>query len=165
MSPERLASALVGTYNRHDLDGYAALHAPGAHVEFANHAGAIALDGWVSVLARLFTALPDLAVTPVTLATAAAHAVLEVRQRGSHTGALVLDDAGRAALGCRVDHVPATGRTVDVTGVVVLDLDPAHGAIAVERHHWPPAWVYQQLGLMTVTVAPIRDVSRTGPQR
>ncbi len=162
MNAADVAAALVDAYNRHDLVAYAALHAATARVTFANTPGEIDVGDWTQVLARLFTALPDLAVTPVTLCENGSRAVLEVRQTGTHTGALVLDDGARAVLGCDLDHVPATGRPVDTTGVVVLDV--VAGTIETERHHWPPAWVYQQLGLVTVTVLPDHRPGRRRPE-
>ena len=156
MNTAGVALALVDAYNRHDLAGYADLHAATARITFANTPGEIDVGGWTQALARLFTALPDLAVTPVTMCDDGSSAVLEVRQTGTHTGVLVLDDGARAALDCDLDHIPPTGRPIDTTGVVVLDV--VAGTIVSERHHWPPAWLYEQLGLATVTVRPT-----TGP--
>lgn len=152
-----VAAALVDAYNRHDLVDYAKLHADTTRITFANTPGKVDLGDWSQVLARLFTAFPDLAVTPVTLHDAASSAVLELRQTGTHTGALLLDDGARALLACQLDHIPATGRSVDTTGVVVLDI--VAGTIVTERHHWPPAWLYQQLGLITLTAHPTAGAS------
>lgn len=155
MTAAGAAAALVEAYNRHDLGAYAALHAPTARITFANAPDELTVDGWTQVLARLFTALPDLTVAPVTMLADGPSAMVEVRQRGTHTGVLVLDDGARALLGCAADHIPPTGHHVDTTGVVVLGVTA--GAIASERHHWPTAWLYQQLGLATVIVAPTID--------
>jgi hypothetical protein len=152
MNAARVAAALIDAYNRHDLVAYAALHADTARVTFANTPGALDVSGWTQVLARLYTALPDLAVTPITICHGATSAVVELRQTGTNTGALILDDGARTALGCDLDHIPPTGRPIDTTGVVVLDVTA--GRIVTERHHWPPAWLYQQLGLVTVTARP-----------
>ena len=90
--------------------------------------------------------MPDLAVEPVTLVADEATAVLELRHTGTHTGVLALDDGGRALLGTDLDHVPPTGRDVATHGVVVLHV--TDGSVALERHHWPPLWLYETLGLL-----------------
>jgi hypothetical protein len=70
-----------------------------------------------------------------------------MHQTGTHTGVLTLDDCARALLATDLDHIPPTGRTVDVTGVVVLATN--NGAVTRERHHWPRHWLYEHLGLDT----------------
>jgi hypothetical protein len=37
-------------------------------------------------------------------------------------------------------------------GVVVLTV--SDGVVTGERHHWPPHWVFEQLGLVTVSAVP-----------
>jgi hypothetical protein len=152
MNAADVAAAIVDAYNRHDLIAYTALHAATARVRFANAPGELDISGWTQQLARFFTAVPDLAVTPLTVCHSARSIMLELRQTGTNTGALVLDDGARAVLGRDLDHIPATGRRIDATGVVVLDV--VAGTVVTERHHWPPAWLYQQLGLATVMVRP-----------
>ncbi len=49
-------------------------------------------------------------------------------------------------------QIPPTGRTVDTPGVVVLTV--GDGVVTGERHHWPPHWVFEQLGLVTVSAVP-----------
>jgi hypothetical protein len=163
VSADRAAAALVDAYNRHDLARYVALHADTARVTFANADGEMDLDAWSRVLARLFTAVPDLTVAPVTVCHGTSSAVLELRQTGTNTGPLVLDGGARALLGCELDHIPPTGRPIDTTGVVVLDV--VADAIVTERHHWPPAWLYEQLGLVTVTVVPAGRTARAARPR
>jgi hypothetical protein len=36
--------------------------------------------------------------------------------------------------------------------VVVLTV--SDGVVTGERHHWPPHWVFEQLGLVTVSAVP-----------
>jgi predicted ester cyclase len=112
----------------------------------------IGLDDWLPTLARLFTALPDLSIRPVTLLTDDDTAIVEMHQTGTNTGVLTLDDFARALLATDLDHIPPTGRTVDVTGVVVLVT--SNGAVTGERHHWPRHWLYEHLGLATQPAIP-----------
>lgn len=148
-SPATLARQLVDAYNHHDLVAYRDLHATGSRVEFAGD-GDIALESWLSSLATLFTAMPDLTVEPVTLIADEASVVLELRHAGTHTGVLALDDGARALLETDIDHVPPTGRDVEALGVVVLRI--TDGVVAHERHHWPHHWIYEALGLLTPTL-------------
>jgi SnoaL-like polyketide cyclase len=134
MGSGELAPAAIDAYNRHDLADYKRLHTSDARVGFAGAPGDIGLDHWLRTLAGL-TDLPDLTIRPVTMLTDDATAVLELRQMGTHTGVLVLDDSARALLHTHLDHIPPTGRTLEVTGVVVLAT--ARGDVTGERHHWP----------------------------
>lgn len=146
-----VAAAAIDAYNRHDLAAYKRLHAPGARIEFAG-IGDIGLDAWLPTLARLFTALPDLNARQLTMLNDDATAIVELRQTGTHRGVLLLDDSARALLATDVDHIPPTGRTVDVHGVVVLAT--ANGTVTAERHHWPRHWLFEHLGLVTLPAIP-----------
>jgi len=147
-----LAAAAIDAYNRHDLADYKRLHAPNARIGLAGVQSDIGLDDWLRTLAYLFTALPNLTIRPITLLTDDATAVIELHQTGTHTGILILDDSARATLATELDHIPPTGRSVDVAGVVVLAT--AGGAITGERHHWPRHWLYENLGLITSATIP-----------
>ncbi len=147
-----LAAAAIDAYNRHDLADYKQLHTPDARIRFAGVPNDIGLDAWLPTLARLFTALPDLTIQPVTLLTDHGIAVIEMHQTGTHTGVLTLDDSARALLATDLDRIPPTGRTVDVTGVVVLAT--SNGAVTSARHHWPRHRLYEHLGLVTQPAIP-----------
>ena len=146
-----LAALAVDAYNRHDLAAYRRLHVPDARIRFAGVPGDIGLETWLPTLARLFTALPDLHIQTLALLTDDNKAIIELRQTGSHTGVLLLDDSDRALLATDVDQIPPTGRTVDVHGVVVSHR-PA--APSPERHHWPRHWLFEHLGLLTRSAIP-----------
>lgn len=148
-----LATKVIDAYNRHDLAEYQRLHAADAWIRFAGGPGEIGLESWLPMLSSLFTALPDLTIRPVTMLADDTTAVLEIDQRGTHTGVLVLDDFDRQLLDTDVDAIPPTGRSVDVSGVVVLAV--VDGCVRGERHHWPPYWLYEQLGLLTLSAMPI----------
>jgi len=147
-----LAAAVIVAYNRHDLAAYERLHAPDARIEFAGAPGDIGLGEWLTILARLFAVLPDLTIRPMTVVTDDATAVIEMRQIGTNTGVLALDDGARMLLGTDLAQIPPTGRTVDTPGVVVFTV--GDGVVTGERHHWPPHWVFEQLGLVTVSAVP-----------
>ena len=153
MTTADLTAAVIAAYNRHDLVAFERLHAPDARIEFAGAPGHIGLGEWLSTLARLFAALPDLTIQPMTVVTDEATAVIEMRQIGTNTGVLALDDGARMLLGTDLVQIPPTGRTVDAPGVVVLTM--GDGVVTGERHHWPPAWVFEQLGLVSVSAAPV----------
>jgi hypothetical protein len=152
MAPIDVAAAAIEAYNRHDLAAFAGLHAPDARIEFAGVEQDIGLDAWIPVLGDLFAAVPDLTIEPVTVLGDEATAIIEMRQVGTNTGAIALTEPARAFLGVVVDELPPTGRSIDVAGVVVLNTDG--GLVTRERHHWPPQWFDQQLGLVTLEVNP-----------
>jgi len=169
-APTGLAALALDAYNRHDLAGYKRLHAPDARIGFAGIPGDIGIEVWLSTLGRLFTALPDLNVRPVTLLTDDATAILELHQTGTHTGVLLLEESDRGLLATDADQIPPTGRTVDVHGVVVLTTT-ADGEVSGERHHWPRHWLLENLGLLTFTAIPnVRfrphhDTNQRAPER
>jgi hypothetical protein len=49
-------------------------------------------------------------------------------------------------LGTQAETLPATGRAVDLCGVVVLEV--AGGRVTAERHYWPLMDGLVQLGLI-----------------
>ena len=147
-----LATAVTDAYNDHDLARYMELHDPAARISFANIAGDVGLGSWLTTLESLFSALPDLAVRPVTTLTDESTAIVEVHQVGTNTVAIPLGDRDRELLETDLASIPPTGRRIDVTGVVVLTI--ARGRVSAERHHWPKHWFYECLGLLTVATTP-----------
>ena len=77
-------------------------------------------------------------------------------------GVLALDKFARERCSdTDLAQIAPTGRTVDVAGVVVLTVDD--GVVTAERHHWPRYWLFEQLGLVTVTAIPtVRATQRGG---
>jgi hypothetical protein len=147
-----LITSLLDAYNDHDLRRYEQLHAPTSRISFAGVDGDAELEPWLDTLGRLFEALPDLAVRPMTMLTDTNTAVVELQQAGTHTGVLHLTDGDRALLDTYVASVPPTGRRIDVSGVVVLA--NADGRVTAERHHWPPFFLHEGLGLVTIAPTP-----------
>jgi len=62
-------------------------------------------------------------------------ALLEARLTGINTGPFTLGEADRLVLGTQAETLPATGRAIDITGAVVLEV--AGGRVTAERHYWP----------------------------
>lgn len=147
-----LATALLDAYNDHDLRRYEELHVPTARISFAG-VGDGELDPWLDTLGRLFEALPDLAVRPITMLTDTNTVMVELQQCGTNTGVLRLTDGDRELLATDAETLPPTGRRIDVWGVVVFTI--AHGRVTAERHHWPPYFLHEDLGLVNVTATPI----------
>jgi predicted ester cyclase len=152
-SAATLASAAIDAYNQHDLAHYRSLHSRDSEVEFAGVAGSVGLDDWLGSLHRIFAAIPDLRIAPVTLVTDERSAVVEMIQTGTHTGALTLHDGERKLLGTTASSIRPTGRRIAVSGVVVLTTDGQF--VTAQRHHWPRWWLYEELGLVTVTATPV----------
>jgi hypothetical protein len=133
-----LAMAVIDAYNDHDLARYEELHDPAARIRFANVAGDVGLASWLTTRESLFTVLPDLAVRPVKMLADESTAIVEIHQVGTNTVAIPLGDGDRELLGTDLACLPPTGRSVDVTGVVVLTT--TRGRVRAERHHWPKFW-------------------------
>jgi predicted ester cyclase len=148
-----LTTALTDAYNDHDLRCYEALHESTARISFAGVSGDIGLEPWLDTLGRLFDALPDLTIRPVTMLADEHTALVELQQNGTNTGVLQLTDGDRALLATDAPSLPPTGRRIDVSGVVALTV--ADRRVTGERHHWPRFWLHEGLGLVTVAANPI----------
>lgn len=73
-------------------------------------------------------------------------AFLEARLTGSNTGPFILGDTDRLVLGTRAEKLAATGRVMDIIGVVVVETDGSR--VTAERHYWPLVDTLKQLGLV-----------------
>jgi hypothetical protein len=148
----KLATAAIDAYNDHDLARYEELHDPTARISFANVAGDVGLSSWLTSLVGLFSALPDLEIRPVKMLADESTAIVELHQIGNNTVPIPLGGSDRELLGTDLAFLPPTGRSVDVTGVVILTA--TRGRVSAERHHWPKHWFYESLGLLTVAATP-----------
>ena len=72
--------------------------------------------------------------------------MFEVRFTGTNTGEIVLSDFGRGATGTTGETFPATGRSMDITGVIVQEIDD-DGLIVAERQYWNMLQMLAQLGI------------------
>ena len=141
----RSSCHIVDSYNRHDIDALAACYAPGARVNGGGWPEDIDVTGWLAGLGTIIGSFPDLQLHPHNLVADGRVAMLETRMTGT-TGPLVLGEIDRLILGTQAEALPATGRTMDITGMVVLEV--ADGRVTAERHFWPFAQVFVQLGLV-----------------
>jgi hypothetical protein len=95
---------------------------------------------------RRLQSFPDLQVRPPNLAADDRVAILEASLTGTNTGPLSLGETDRLVLGTQAETLPATGRSMDIRGAVVLEV--ADGLVVAERHYWPDVDPLTQLGLI-----------------
>jgi hypothetical protein len=62
-----------------------------------------------------------------------------------------LNDIDRLIVGTDAIELAATGQTMDITGIVMVQID---SLVACERHYWPAAEGLVQLGLAQPRPAP-----------
>ncbi|HEV3011860.1 MAG TPA: nuclear transport factor 2 family protein [Actinomycetota bacterium] len=145
MDTAALVDRMVDSYNRHDPDDLAACYAPGARVNLGWPEDVDAAD-WLAAMGTFFSVFPDLKIHPRNLAAGDRLAILEARMTGTNTGPYILGETDRLVLGTTAEALPATGRVMDITGTVVLELDD--GRVTAERHYWPQVYTLVQLGLV-----------------
>jgi ketosteroid isomerase-like protein len=145
MDTTALVDRMVDAYNRHDTDALAACYATGARVRSTWGPEPVDPGTWLAAFGAMLTAFPDLRVHPGHLAVGDRVALLEVRLTGTNTGPLILNEVDRLVLGTQAATLPATGRAIDLDGVVVFEV--AEGQVTAERHHWPEVTPLVQLGL------------------
>jgi ketosteroid isomerase-like protein len=92
------------------------------------------------------TTFPDFRLHPRNLAADDRVALLEARMTGTNTGPFPLGETDRLVLGTQAETLPATGRAMDITGAVVLEV--ADGQVTAERHYWPLVDTLVQLGFV-----------------
>jgi SnoaL-like domain len=146
MDTAALVDRMVDCYNRHDPEALAACYAPDARVHPAGWPEAVDAGTWLAAVPVIFTTFPDLRLHPRHLAADDRVALLEARMTGTNTGPFPLSATERLLLGTQTTTLPATERTTDITGVVVLEV--ADGRVTAERHYWPLVDGLVQLGLI-----------------
>jgi hypothetical protein len=82
---------------------------------------------------------PDLQLHPRNLAADDRVALLEARLTGTNTGPFTLGETDRLVLGTQAETLSATGRAIDITGAVVLEVADGPGdgraaLLAAGRH-------------------------------
>ena len=125
---------LLTSHAARDTDALARCYTPDATVWPTGWPGPAPARAWVDAVPLVLESFPDLAFEPVHVVCEGPLAVLELRMTGTNLGPLHLNDADRRALGTAATSLPATGRTMSVPGVVVLEL--RDDLIAAERHYW-----------------------------
>jgi hypothetical protein len=91
-------------------------------------------------------AFPDLHMASVFSATEGGATMSEVHITGINSGEIVLSDFGRGATGATVETFPATGRSIEITGVIVHETD-GDGLIVAERQYWNMLEMLAHLGM------------------
>jgi hypothetical protein len=147
MDTAALVDRMVDSYNRHDTDALAACSGPHARVHQAGWPEAVDAQTWLALFGGpLLTTFPDLQLRPRNLAADDRVALLEARLTGTNTGPFTLGETDRLVLGTHAETLPATGRAIDITGTVVLEV--ADGQVTAERHYWPLVDTLVQLGFV-----------------
>jgi hypothetical protein len=146
MDTAALVDRMVDCYNRHDTEALAACYAPDARVHPAGWPEAVDAGTWLAAVPVILATFPDLRLHPRNLAADDRAALLEARMTGTNTGPFPPSETERLILGTQAETLPATGRAIDLCGVVVLEL--AGGRVTAERHYWPLVDGQVQLGLI-----------------
>ena len=152
MSAATLVTGLVGCINDRRLPDLAACYAPGATVHPAGWPEPVDVTAWMAAFGSMLESFPDLTVRPTAVASGDGVVVLEATLVGTNSGPFHLGDVDRLILGTDADRLPPTGKIMDITGVVVLEI--ADGLVIRERHYWPVAETLVQLGLVAMVAAP-----------
>jgi SnoaL-like domain len=146
MDTAALVNRMVDCYNRHDPEALAACYAPDARVHPAGWPQAVDPGTWLAAVPVILATFPDLRLHPRNLAADDRVALLEARMTGTNTGPFPPNETERLLLGTQAETLPATGRAIDLCGVVVLEV--AGGQVTAERHYWPLMDGLVQLGLI-----------------
>ena len=146
MDTAALVDRMVDSYNRHDTEALAPCYAPDARVHPAGRPEAVNTGTWLAAFGLVLQSFPDLQLHPRNLAADDRVAFLEARLTGTNTGPFTLGETDRLVLGTQAETLPATGRAMDITGAVVLEV--ADGQVTAERHYWPLVDTLVQLGFV-----------------
>jgi hypothetical protein len=146
MDGAALIDRMVDCFNRHDPEALADCYAPDARVHPAGWPQAVDTGTWLAAVPVILATFPDLRLHPRNLAASDRVALLEARMTGTNAGPFHLSETERLLLGTQAETLPATGRAIDICGVVVLEV--AGGRVAAERHYWPLVDGLVQLGLI-----------------
>jgi SnoaL-like polyketide cyclase len=146
MDSAALVNRTVDCYNRRDAEALAACYAPDARIHPAGWPEEVDAGTWLAAVPVILATFPDLRLHPRNLAADDRVALLEVRMTGTNTGPFPPSGTERLVLGTQAETLPATGRAIDICGVVVLEL--AGGRVSAERHYWPLMDGLVQLGLI-----------------
>jgi steroid delta-isomerase-like uncharacterized protein len=125
-----LTGRIVVAWNSHDTEAVVALHAPEGIVEDVSSSPWLGRDA-IAVRTRMYlSGLPDLHLSTARAVGDRWTVAYEWRVTGTHRGPLL--------------GLAPSGRTVDLVGVSLLDLD-RDGLIASETLYWNPAALRHQI--------------------
>jgi hypothetical protein len=136
-------------YNAHDLSVLRALYGPDASTHRPGWPEEGGIEELLAAAKMDAVAFPDLRITPLLFASEGSRTLTEVRITGTNTGEIVLGDFGRATAETTADAAGATGRPIDIMGVIVHEVDEEEGLVVAERQYWGLLELLAQLGLFT----------------
>ncbi len=142
------ARRVIDAYNARDPVALRALYAPTASTRRPGWPAEGGVDEIVASAEMDMVAFPDLHIASLLSASEGGQALTEVRITGTNTGEIALGDFGRAAAETTAGTFAATGRPMDITGVLVHEANE-EGLIVAERQYWGMLEVLVQLGLFS----------------
>jgi ketosteroid isomerase-like protein len=145
-NPAGIARRVFAAYNTRDPEALRTLYAPTARTRRPGWPDDGDVDELVASAEMDVVAFPHLRLAPVFSVTEGGATMSEVHITGTNTGEIVLSDFGRVATGTTGDTFPATGRSMDITGVIVHETDD-DGLIVAERQYWNMLELLAQLGM------------------
>ena len=140
---------MFDAYNAHDPSALGALYDPDARTHRPGWPTEGGVEELLAAAKMDAVAFPDLRITPIASASEGSRTLTEVRITGTNTGEIVLGDFGRATAETTADAVGATGRPIDVMGVIVHEVDEEEGLVVAERQYWGLLELLAQLGLFS----------------
>ncbi len=141
-----LVAAILDGLNRHEWARVAASYTPDARIRPDGWHEEVDVPTWHAAFGLIVTSFPDLAMTAEHVAVGDAAVIVEIRLTGTNRGPFYLGDMDRLVLNTDAECLPPTGRTVDITGTVVLQT--AGDLVTSERHYWRLIDTLTQLGLV-----------------
>jgi steroid delta-isomerase-like uncharacterized protein len=128
-----LTLQLVEAWNDHDIDRVAALYAPDYEgTDIASSAGQHGREAVAALFQRFWQGFPDLRITVRETVTQGELVALHWTARGTHSGSML--------------HIPATGREVEVQGMLFLEI--RDGQAVRGSSVWDMAGLLRALGLL-----------------
>ena len=145
-NPAGIAGRVFDSYNTRDPEALRTLYAPTARTRRPGWPDDGGVDELGSSAEMDMVAFPDLRMVAVISATEGGVTMSEVHITGTNTGEIVLSDFGRGATGTTGETFPSTGRSMEITGVIVHETDE-DGLIVAERQYWNMLEMLAQLGM------------------
>lgn len=151
MTATTLVDRILDAHRQRDVSGLVACYEPHATVHPAGWPEPVDIATWCAALPLIWRSFPDLDLRALRLAADGGLAAIEIRMTGTNDGPFILSDIDRLILGTDAIELPATRQAIDVTGIVMLQIDTL---VTGERHYWPAVDGLVQLGLARPRPAP-----------
>jgi hypothetical protein len=151
MTATTLVDSILDAHSRRDLSALAACYHPDATVHPSGWSDPVDVGTWCAALPLIWRSFPDLDLHALRIAVDGGLAAIEIRMTGTNDGPYILSDIDRLIVGTDAIELPATGQAMDITGIVMLQID---SLVTGERHYWPTAEGLVQLGLARPRMAP-----------